>query len=90
MTSKAGRLAYKPVGLVLGAAAGAISGIVFRQLWKQLAGETEAPHASDEDRGWTEILGAALLQGAIFAVVRAAVEHAGATGVRRVTGTWPV
>jgi len=29
------------------------------------------------------------MQGAIFAVVRAAVDRAGATGVRRLTGKWP-
>jgi hypothetical protein len=84
-----GKVAYKPVGLALGAAAGALSGLVFRQLWKRVAGEDDAPYATDADRGWAEILAAAALQGAIFALVRAAVERAGATGVRRVTGYWP-
>ncbi|MFD0823500.1 DUF4235 domain-containing protein, partial [Micromonospora zhanjiangensis] len=44
---------------------------------------------TDEDRGWGEILAAAALQGAIFAVVRAAVDRGGAVGVRRLTGRWP-
>jgi hypothetical protein len=35
------------------------------------------------------VLAAAALQGAIFAVVRAAVDRGGATGVRRLTGHWP-
>lgn len=84
-----GRAAYKPVGLVLGAAAGAVAGLVFRQVWKRLSGDDEAPSATDEERGWAEILAAAALQGAIFALVRAAVDRAGATGVRHVTGRWP-
>ena len=87
--SALGRVAYKPVGLVLGAVAGAAAGLVFRQVWKQLSGEEEAPSATDEQRSWAEILAAAALQGAIFALVRAAVDRAGATGVRHVTGRWP-
>jgi hypothetical protein len=89
MSGRLGRLAYKPVGLVLGAAAGAAAGLVFRAVWKQVSGEGEAPAATDEERGWGEILAAAALQGAIFALVRAAVDRAGATGVRHVTGRWP-
>jgi hypothetical protein len=89
MSGLARRVAYKPVGLLLGVAAGAVSGIVFKQVWKRLDGSDDAPHATDEDRGWGEVLVAAALQGAIFALVKAAVDRAGATGVRRVTGRWP-
>ncbi|MBO4209347.1 DUF4235 domain-containing protein [Micromonospora echinofusca] len=81
--------AYKPVGVLLGIAAGAVAGTVFRQVWKVTAGDGEAPSATDEDRRWGEILAAAALQGAIFAVVRAAVDRGGAVGVRRLTGRWP-
>jgi hypothetical protein len=83
------KVAYKPVGMLLGLAAGVLAGVVFRQVWKVTAGGGEAPDATDEDRRWGEILAAAALQGAIFAVVRAAVDRAGATGVRRLTGRWP-
>ncbi len=89
MSNLVGKIAYKPVGLVLGAAAGAASGLIFKQIWKRTAGEDEAPHATDEDRGWGEILIAAALQGAIFAAIKAAVDRAGATGVRKATGQWP-
>jgi Protein of unknown function (DUF4235) len=89
MTNLARRIAYKPVGLILGATAGAVSGLVFKQIWKHVADDEAAPNATDEDRGWGEILAAAALQGAIFALVKAAVDRAGATGVRRVTGRWP-
>ena len=88
MTSKKVRIAYKPVGWLLGAGAGAAAGLVFKQAWK-LAGHDDAPNATDEDRGWGEILLAAALQGAIFALVKAAVDRAGASGVRKLTGTWP-
>ncbi|RKN16125.1 DUF4235 domain-containing protein [Micromonospora musae] len=89
MSKAIGRVAYKPVGVLLGIAAGTVAGAVFRQIWKLTAGDGEAPDATDEDRGWGEILAAAALQGAIFAVVRAAVDRGGAVGVRRLTGRWP-
>jgi hypothetical protein len=83
------KLAYKPVGLLLGIGAGALAGLVFKQVWRLTAGDDDAPNATDEDRGWGEVLAAAALQGAIFAVVKAAVDRGGAVGVRRVTGSWP-
>ena len=36
-----------------------------------------------------EILAAAALQGAIFAIVKALVDRSGAEGFRRLTGVWP-
>ncbi|MFC3501822.1 DUF4235 domain-containing protein [Micromonospora krabiensis] len=83
------RAAYKPVGVLLGLAAGMLAGNIFRQVWKLTAGDGEAPNPTDEDRRWGEILAAAALQGAIFSVVRAAVDRGGAVGVRRLTGRWP-
>ncbi len=87
--SKAARIAYKPVGLLLGIGAGAVAGFVFKEVWKLASGDDKAPDATDEDRGWGEILAAAALQGAIFAVVRALVDRGGAAGVRKITGEWP-
>ena len=89
MSSTAVKIAYKPVGLLLGAGAGVISGLLFKQVWKLAGHDDDAPHATDRDRGWTEILLAAAIQGAIFAVVKAAVDRGGATGYRRLTGSWP-
>ncbi|RKN39391.1 DUF4235 domain-containing protein [Micromonospora endolithica] len=89
MSNRIGKTAYRPVGVLMGFAAGAVAGAIFRQVWKMTAGDGEAPDPTDEDRGWGEILAAAALQGAIFSVVRAAVDRGGAVGVRRMTGHWP-
>ncbi|MEB3960203.1 DUF4235 domain-containing protein [Streptomyces kunmingensis] len=83
------KIAYKPFGVGLGMAAGAVAGTVFNQVWKRLGHEDDAPDATDEQRHWREILLAAALQGAIFAVVRAAVERGGARTTKRLTGVWP-
>ncbi|MEU9081323.1 DUF4235 domain-containing protein [Streptomyces sp. NPDC048357] len=86
---KASKVAYRPVGLALGAVSGLIAGAAFKQVWKIVEGEGDAPGATDEDRSWKQILIAAAIQGAIFAVVKAAVDRSGAVATRRVTGTWP-
>lgn len=83
------KLLYKPLGLAFGVAGGLLAAAIFKQVWKQVSGEPDAPDATDEERGWGEVLVAAALQGAIFAAVKAAVDRGGATGVRRLTGVWP-
>ncbi|MHA5053256.1 DUF4235 domain-containing protein [Streptomyces sp. SD15] len=86
---KASKIVYKPVGLVLGTVSGVLAGKVFKQVWKKLGHEEDAPDATDEQRDWREILSAAVLQGAIFAGVKAAVDRGGAVAARRLTGIWP-
>ncbi|WP_326600191.1 DUF4235 domain-containing protein [Streptomyces sp. NBC_01803] len=86
---KASKIVYKPVGLALGALGGAVAGAAFKQAWKVIGHDEDAPDATDEDRAWREILLAAALQGAIFAVVKAAVDRGGAVATHRVTGVWP-
>ncbi len=89
MSPKLEKVAFKPINLALGIGAGALAGMVFKQVWKLASGDDDAPDAGDEDRGWAEIIAAAALQGAIFAVVKAVVHRGGAVGAKKLTGTWP-
>jgi hypothetical protein len=89
-TKKKLPLVYQPVGFVLSWASGALAGLAFRKAWMALRHEEDAPDALDPDRGWGEILLAAAVQGAIFAVVRTAVDRTGAKAIARSTGQWPV
>jgi hypothetical protein len=89
VSPKLEKVAFKPINLALGIGAGALAGLVFKQVWKLASGDDDAPDAGDEDRGWAEIIAAAALQGAIFAVVKAVVHRSGAVGAKRLTGTWP-
>ncbi|MFI8191733.1 DUF4235 domain-containing protein [Streptomyces sp. NPDC085946] len=82
-------LAYKPLGFVLGWSSGWLAGLAFQKTWQVIRHEDNAPDALDKDRGWGEILLAAAVQGALFAVVRSAVDRAGAQVIERSTGTWP-
>jgi hypothetical protein len=80
---------YKPLSLAASVAGGIIAGALFKRAWKVLAGEDEAPRATSRDYGWGAVLAAAALQGAIFAVVKAAIDRGGAHGMRKLTGEWP-
>jgi len=86
---KAAKVAYRPVGLLLSVASGALAGAVFKQTWKVVGHDDDTPDALDEERSWREILIASAVHGMIFAVVKAAVSRGGATATRRLTGSWP-
>lgn len=83
------KLLYKPVGMLVSVLGGMLAGAIFKRVWKIAAREDDAPKATDAERGWREILLAAALQGAIFALAKAAVDRSAATGTRKVTGVWP-
>ncbi|WP_327293975.1 MULTISPECIES: DUF4235 domain-containing protein [unclassified Streptomyces] len=83
------KLVYKPLGMALGAVSGVLAGAVFKQVWKVVGHDEDAPDATDPERSWREVLLAAALQGAIFAGVKAAVDRGGASTMNRLTGTWP-
>ncbi|MEU7875352.1 DUF4235 domain-containing protein [Dactylosporangium sp. NPDC049140] len=83
------KLLYKPFSIAFSVAGGIAAGVVFKQIWKRLSGEEDAPEATSREYGWGEVLAAAALQGAVFAVVKAAIDRGGAEGVRRLTGDWP-
>jgi hypothetical protein len=83
------KILYKPLAILFGVLSGMIAGALFKQAWKLLTGEEDAPDATDEDREWRQILPAAAVQGAVFAVVKAVLHRGSAKGLRKVTGTWP-
>ena len=83
------KILYKPFGMIVSVLGGLIAGAIFKRVWKLAAHEDEAPEATDAQRGWGEVLIAATLQGAIFAVVKAATDRGAATATRKLTGFWP-
>jgi len=86
VSGKAAKIAYKPIGLIISVLGGVLASVVFGQLWKRISGEDEAPDATSDDYGTREVLAAAALQGAVFGVVKAAVDRAGIKGVRKLVG----
>jgi Protein of unknown function (DUF4235) len=87
--SKGAKLAYRPIGLIGGILAGTLSGIVFKQIWKQVADEDDAPTALQSEYSMREVVVAAAIQGALFAATKAAIDRVGARGFKQLTGAWP-
>ena len=80
---------YTPFGILFSVIGGLIGGAIFKQLWKLVSGEEDAPSARQSEYGWSEVLPAAALQGAIFAVIKAAIDRKGAQAFAKLTGVWP-
>ncbi|UVS77367.1 DUF4235 domain-containing protein [Actinokineospora fastidiosa] len=80
------KLLYRPLSLLSGVLGGLLAGVLFKRLWKVVSGQEEAPEATSPDHSTKQVLVAAMLQGALFGVVKAAVDRAGAKGYRRLTG----
>lgn len=85
----AAKLAYRPVGLVGSLAAGAIASALFKMIWRKAAHKDEAPDALQSEYSLAQVLIAATIQGAIFALVKALIDRGGARGFERLTGEWP-
>ena len=83
------KLLYKPVAIVAGIVGGLLSGLIFKRVWKVVGRGSDAPTLMDSERDWGEILLAAVLHGAICALVKAAVDRGAAELTRRATGIWP-
>jgi predicted metal-dependent enzyme (double-stranded beta helix superfamily) len=80
---------YKPFGVLISVLGGILAGMAFKRIWRAVAGEDDSPNATDKQRTWSEVLIAATAEGALYGVVKAAINRAGATGFARATGTWP-
>ena len=89
--STSAAILYKPIGLLSGVIGGLIASVLFKQVYKRATpGDSEdAPKPLESEYPLREVLIGALLQGAVFAVVKAAVDRGGARLFQRWTGEWP-
>ena len=87
--SKTAKLAYRPIGLAGSVLAATAAGAIFKQIWRRVSHEDDAPGALQSEYSLRSILIAAAIQGAIFAVVKALIDRGGARAFEKVTGSWP-
>ncbi|HXV93407.1 MAG TPA: DUF4235 domain-containing protein [Pseudonocardia sp.] len=76
------KIAYKPIGLALGLAGGMLAGRVFGIVWRRVSGEEETPKPLSDDYSTREVLLAATLQGALFGLIKTAIDRYGMKGFR--------
>jgi hypothetical protein len=77
------KIGYKPIGMLFGLLGGLLAGKVFGLVWKKISNEDETPQPLSDDYTTREVLIAATLQGAIFGLIKTAVDRYGMKGVRR-------
>ena len=87
MTPLTAKIVFKPVGLVLSLAAGALASLVTREVWLWLSNDDELPDADDTDTGWLKLLTGAALEAAVFAVAKASATRLQAQGIRHAVET---
>jgi hypothetical protein len=83
------KLVFTPFSIVLGLLAGIVGRKIFEQIWG-LIDKDEPPHPQHrETGGFVKLLGALLLEGAIFRLVRGLADHGARHSFQKVIGTWP-
>lgn len=83
------KMTFKALGIVVSLLASLLAGAIFKKPWKLAPGSDDAPEATDERRGWGEILLAAGLQGVIFALIKAVFERPPLEACARSPATGP-
>nr|MCW2728621.1 hypothetical protein [Aeromicrobium sp.] len=89
--STSAKILYRPVGIVSSILGGLIASLLFKQIWKRVsAGEgADPPGPLQSEYAFKEIILAAILQGAIYSVVKTVIQRQGAKTFERATGEWP-
>lgn len=82
------KLLFIPVSLGGGLVAGALGRWLFSQLW-EVFDDQEPPESEHLRTSWSKVLLSAVLRGAVFAGVRAAVDRGSRLAFMNVTGAWP-
>jgi hypothetical protein len=83
------KLVFTPFSIVLGLVAGIVGRKIFEQVWG-LIDKDEPPHPQHrETGGFAKLIGALVLEGAIFRLVRGLADHGSRHGFRKLLGTWP-
>lgn len=90
-TSKSAKMLYRPIGIAGSLAGGLIARQIFEKAWQRAApgDQPDPPKALETEYPIKQILLAAAIQGAIFALVKTIINRGGARAFERATGEWP-
>lgn len=81
-------LLFAPIAIGAGLIAGQMSKKLFDLVWSKVSDE-EAPRPDQLQIGWPTLVGALVVEGAIFRLAKGLTDRAARKGFARVTGTWP-
>lgn len=89
--STSAKILYRPFGLAGSLAGGLVASMIFRQVWQRVkpGDQPDPPKALETEYPLKEILIAAVIQGAIYSLVKTVIDRGGARLFQRLTGEWP-
>jgi len=82
------KIVFTPVSIVLGLIAGIVGQKIFEKLWG-LVDDQEPPSPEHREFSWPKLIGALLVEGAIFRLVKGLTDHGARRTFAKATGTWP-
>ena len=82
------KLVFTPVSIVLSLIAGIVGQKIFEKLWG-LVDDQEPPSPEHREFSWPKLIGALLIEGAIFRLVKGLTDHGARRTFAKTTGTWP-
>lgn len=90
-TSKSAKLLYRPVGMAGSIFGGLVASFIFKQVWQRAApgDQPDPPKPLESEYPLKQILIAAVVQGAIYSLVKTLIDRGGARAFERWTGEWP-
>ncbi|MDO9380378.1 MAG: DUF4235 domain-containing protein [Nocardioidaceae bacterium] len=89
--STSAKILYRPFGIVSSILGGLLASTIFKQVWKRASpgDKSDPPKPLESEYPIKELMVAALIQGAIYSVVKASIDRGGARLFERWTGEWP-
>ena len=82
------KIVFTPISIVLGLIAGLVGQKIFEKLWS-LVDDQEPPSPEHREFSWPKLIGALLVEGAIFRLVKGLTDHGARRTFAKATGTWP-
>lgn len=82
------RILFAPVSIISSLLAGLAASKLFEVIWSKID-DQEAPEPAHRQTSWPKLIAALVLQGAIFRLVRGAIDHEARRIFYRGTHRWP-
>jgi hypothetical protein len=82
------KIVFTPISVILGLIAGIVGQKIFEKLWG-LVDDQEPPSPEHREFSWPKLIGALLVEGAIFRLAKGLTDHGARRTFAKVTGTWP-
>jgi hypothetical protein len=79
---------FAPIGIVTGLLAGIAAQKAFERIWAVIDDE-DPPEPGDRDIPILKLVGALVLEGAIFRLAKGFADRGARSGFASLTGTWP-